>query len=256
MQDKKYIVYVHKNKINGKLYFGITCQDIEKRWRRNGKGYTYSCDTVFGRAIKKYGWDSFSHKVLYRNFSEEEAKWKEKFLIKMFHTYIHDPLCNGYNMTMGGEGVAGMHLSEETKRKISEAQKGEKGNNYGKHLNSEVKEKISKSLKGRISPNKGKKMSDETKRKMSISRTGLKRTYEFRQNASDRMKDGKSPHCKKVIQLDLHGNKINEYYSLTSAALSVDGDKSSIARCCKGKQKTAKGYIWRYQEDYLLTYTA
>ena len=242
---------MHKNKINGKMYIGITCQDIDKRWRKDGKGYLYSCDTVFGRAIEKYGWDNFEHKILYQNFTEEQAKWKEKLLIKLFHTYIHDEKCNGYNMTFGGEGFSGMRHTEETKKKISESQRGEKGNNYGKHLSTETKSKISKRLKGRTSPMKGRTLSLETKEKMSKSRTGLKRTEEFKKKQSERIKGVNSYVSKKVVQIDIiTGNKIHEYYSLTNAAECVNGDRSSIARCCKGKQNTAAGYKWMYYEDY------
>ena len=34
----KFKVYCHKNKINNKLYFGITSQTLNARWRK-GKGY-------------------------------------------------------------------------------------------------------------------------------------------------------------------------------------------------------------------------
>ena len=37
-----YIVYQHKNKINGKNYFGITSQNPIERWRKDGSGYKTS----------------------------------------------------------------------------------------------------------------------------------------------------------------------------------------------------------------------
>ncbi len=60
----------------------------------------------------------------------------------------------------------GRHLSEETKRKIGEAQKGNK-NWLDKHPSEETKKKIGLSLLG-------KKVSIETKRKMSIHQLGEK----------------------------------------------------------------------------------
>jgi hypothetical protein len=37
-EDKKWCVYVHTNKFNGKKYVGITSTKPEDRWR-NGRGY-------------------------------------------------------------------------------------------------------------------------------------------------------------------------------------------------------------------------
>lgn len=47
-----------------------------------------------------------------------------------------------------------------------------------------------------------------------------------------------------VTQYDLQGNIIKEWESIISAkkALNV----YNIDRCCKGKQHTAKGYMWKY----------
>ena len=62
---------MHENNINGKRYIGITSNNVEVRWK-NGHGYSEKLP--IGRAIRKYGWDNFSHKILYENLSETEAK--------------------------------------------------------------------------------------------------------------------------------------------------------------------------------------
>ena len=73
---------------------------------------------------------------------------------------------NGYIHPMTGK----TH-SEETKKKISEAQKGQK-HRLGKTHSEESKKKMSESHKGQIPWNKGKKASTETLEKMRKSRLG------------------------------------------------------------------------------------
>ena len=56
-------------------------------------------------------------------------------------------------------------------------------------------------------------------------------------------------HALKVIQYDINGNKLKEFPSLTDAAEFVGlTSTSSIAKCCKGKRRSAGGYLWRYKE--------
>ena len=62
-----YTVYQHKNKINGKIYIGITSKDPEKRWGHNG--YNYKSSSYFYSAIQKYGWDNFEHNILFTLFN-------------------------------------------------------------------------------------------------------------------------------------------------------------------------------------------
>ena len=76
-------VYMHKNKLNGKIYIGIT-KNIYHRWRGSGLGYRNN--EHFYRAIMKYGWSNFEHTVLFENLSREEACLKEKELIDIFST--------------------------------------------------------------------------------------------------------------------------------------------------------------------------
>lgn len=65
-KDKKFVVYIHKNLINGKVYIGQT-SNLSERWRCDGKNYFNSIK--FYNAIKKYGWCNFSHEVIYDNLS-------------------------------------------------------------------------------------------------------------------------------------------------------------------------------------------
>lgn len=80
---RKYVVYEHVNKSNGKRYIGITCKKPEYRWNE-GKNYV-GC-THFYRAIKKYGWDGFEHVILADNLTESAAKEMEIRLIKEFNS--------------------------------------------------------------------------------------------------------------------------------------------------------------------------
>lgn len=91
-----YTVYCHLNKITGKRYIGQTCQNPEKRWGQDGKGYI-SCPK-FWNAIQKYGWNNFEHIILFTKLSSEEADLIEMKLIQDFNT-IED----GYNIKIGGK---------------------------------------------------------------------------------------------------------------------------------------------------------
>lgn len=56
-------------------------------------------------------------------------------------------------------------------------------------------------------------------------------------------------HALEVIQYDINGNKLREFPSLTDAAEFVGlSNTSGIAKCCKGKRRSAGGYLWRYKE--------
>lgn len=92
-----YYLYAHVNKINYKIYIGITSKKPKYRWD-NGNGYV-NC-TYFYKAIKKYGWDNFEHIVLAKNISKEFALKLEKFYIKKCNSHNEK---YGYNCTTGGD---------------------------------------------------------------------------------------------------------------------------------------------------------
>lgn len=56
----------------------------------------------------------------------------------------------------------------------------------------------------------------------------------------------KNINSKKVYQLDLLGNKIKIWNSISLASKFYNIPKSNIIKCCKGKRKSAGNFRWNY----------
>ena len=153
---------------SGKSYIGITSKKPEYRWK-NGRGYNPKFP--FGKAIEKYGWENIRHEILDTNIDEFEAKCLEEYYIFSYRTYVGFSDCNGYNLTLGGDGQVGWEPTEESRIKNSEAHKGKTPWIKGKHHTDETRRKMSNSQKGN-SHHKGHHHSDETRRKQSEANKG------------------------------------------------------------------------------------
>ena len=68
--------------------------------------------------------------------------------------------------------MLGKHLSEETRKKISESNNGENNPMFGKHHSADTRKKMSEALKGENNPMFGKHHSEETCKKISEARKG------------------------------------------------------------------------------------
>jgi group I intron endonuclease len=277
-KNGNYCVYIHTCKINHKAYIGITNQQPEKRWGKNGYRYLEKhsngeyVQPIFARALNKYkDWDNdWEHIIFMDGLSEYDAKQTEIKLIALFKTNV----CKygdkyGYNCTDGGEGCSGRIPSEETRKKISESHKGEnnpmygvrltgdknhmygrtgdKHPNYGKHQTEETKKKISKA-------NSGRHPSDETRAKMSKSQKGRVTSEETKQKISKANKgkiaSGDKWNARPIVQLDDDGNLIKEWDCIASAYRALGICRSSIPHCLMGKQKSAGGFKWMDLSDY------
>ena len=93
---KQYTIYMHKNKINGKVYIGQTCQILANRWGSDGRRYK---GQIFYNAIQKYGWDNFEHIILKEGLTQEEANQQEIYYIQLYQSTNKN---FGYNVTKGG----------------------------------------------------------------------------------------------------------------------------------------------------------
>ena len=60
-------------------------------------------------------------------------------------------------------------------------------------------------------------------------------------------KSGKlSPTAIPVLQFDLNGNLVKEWDCAADVEREIGIKRTNISSCCKGKSKSAGGYIWRY----------
>lgn len=93
MNIKEKYVYKLTNKINNKVYIGQT-NNIKRRIQEHK--HDVKTKSHIHRAIKKYGWESFSVEVLYYGpeYDEEERKWVQY--------YDSTNKEKGYNITTGG----------------------------------------------------------------------------------------------------------------------------------------------------------
>ena len=263
MEERNYTVYIHENKINGKKYIGITRIKVQKRWGYEGSNYK-NC-TYFWRAIKKYGWNNFSHEILFQNLTGAEASELEKVLIKTFKSSDKK---YGYNIATGGACTRG--IKEETRKKFRDLGKG-------RTLSKEIRRKISEHVPDRSGKNnpmygvhldKGRpiicldngveyKSVYEITSTLKLKEGGVRAVLAKRQNST------KGYHFVYKEEYD-----INNYYSLSinggkeiictdtdeifssihDCAIKLGLNESSIVRVCKGKIRSTKGFHFQYWE--------
>ena len=220
-----YAVYQHKNKINGKVYIGITSQKPEQRW--GSQGCNYKSSPHFYSAIQKYGWDNFEHNILFTDLTKEQACLKEQELIKEYNSTNRE---FGYNSTSGGDIFT---MNEETKQKMSQAMIRNQ-NGLGHPCSEEKKEKISNAQKGR-------KFTEEHKQK--LSEAAKNRHVPCSEEKKQILKE--KSHKKSVYCEEL--DKIFESVQECSRQLGIPA--TSISKLCNGRGKTLKGYHLRYYND-------
>lgn len=187
-----WVIYVHTLTLDGRKYIGQT-NDIHSRWKPSA----YKTCTKFYNAIQEYGWNNFTHEIIYDNLTLEEANELEEKLIAEY-----DTINNGFNLDSGGLN----HLhSQETKDKMSKTRKG-----------------VPKS--------------EEHKKAISEALKGYERTPEHNRN------NQLAQHRKEVQCIETG----IIYESLADAERKTGILGETISRNCRGKQKSASGYHWRF----------
>ena len=165
---------------------------VYEAYNTNDKSYNLPKN----RWIRKHV--NISYKILeecsYDIWAEKEIYWISNFK-------------NLLNVSKGGLGGSNPIMSEETKKKISKA-------------------------------NKGRQATCETREKMSLRRKGVKR---------DCMKLllEKNYNSKHIYQYSLTGEFIKKWNCTKEAALFYSIKPCCLTDCIKGRQKTSAGFIWK-----------
>jgi group I intron endonuclease len=205
-------IYLITNKIDGKKYIGQTVEkDVYERWRAHFKKRT-NC-RYLKHAFEKYGKENFKFEIICICFDKDCNTYENEYM-KKYNTIVP----NGYNLREAGNHG---HQNEETKKKIGDSLRL----HYSK-LTDEQMETFRKIHRVKNTRNIGKKMSDEHKEKMSKCR-----------------KDKKKVNC-----YSLENEFIATHESLADAERKTGAAHGSISKCCRGKTKTVKGFIWKYAE--------
>ena len=187
----------------------MTSREPMKRWNN---GWGYQNNSKMWNDIQNSDWNTdWEHNILGQFENKQKALNVEEMFIWLF-----DSTNDGYNISSYGNGH--YERTEEQKRKTSEA-------NTGKHRSEESKKKISEALSGEKAYWYGKHHSEEYRKKIS-----------------------QSMGVNGILQFSKDGELIAEYSSIHEAERQTGCNQGNICRCCKGKRKSAGGFIWRYKE--------
>ena len=258
---RKGIIYVYFNRAKyekegiEKYYVGQTVGTMEQRAGKDGIRYGWddpNFNSKFAKGIRKWGWNAFEGRVLEEVY-EEDLNELEKFYIEQF-----DSFKNGYNSTLGGDGVRGYNYNEEAKKNQSIAQKKrfedpkerEKQSLAGKkHYEDEKeREKISIANKKRY---KDTKEREKTSKAMKKSWEDPKR----RKKQSEKLSGEKNGNARNV-----YCRELNIVFSYTKLAAEycknvLNIKIGQIDLTCNGKRKStgklADGtkLTWNWLED-------
>ena len=149
----------------------------------------------------------------------------EDFYMDLFKSF-------GFKLTNLASGGSGGNFGDEINKKISEKLKG-------RIINDIWRDKI---RKGSI----GRKHSEETKERYRQERLGSKNPM---YNVT-RKKEWDKNKRKKIIQLDLNDNFLNQWDSIQDAVIVTNTNRTSINYVLQNKRNTAGGYKWKYYDIY------
>ena len=226
-------IYKITNLKNGKIYIGQSI-DVKRRfWDHRCASHEGNRHLQF--ALKKYGKESFKYEIL-EECAAADLDERERYWIKK--------LKPEYNVSPGGQGRGRRH-TDETKEIIRQ-----KARLFWEGLSGEKKAAIiQNNLTG---PKTGHAVSDQTRQKIREANIGKRQTPETieKRKAAIKVKklsgyvQSNAGHRKKVICIETG----EAFESVKAAALKIGVDPSNITNVLKGKQRSTKGFHFKYLE--------
>lgn len=261
INDKEYygIIYKIENKINHKVYIGQTTEEngFNGRYCCKGEGiervynyhnYRKNRDADYNphllNAIEKYGFDSFVIDEIFDvALSLDELNDKEIFYIEQFDSFY-----NGYNRTLGGEGMLGYAApsGKDNKFSIRVCQISPDGKlikiwySFG-------------DIQKELGISKGSVANVCTGRKETAG--GFVWVYE---KDYDENKDysripktrGGANFTKPILLLDSNNNIVQEFISAVEAGAILGVSKQEVSRICRHERKRPK-YNLIFKSEYM-----
>lgn len=227
-----------------KVYIGQTW-DIDRTKDMRYKNLNCKGQIKLYNSLVKHGWDNHIFETeheLNENISQQEL---DEFEVKYWQQYIDQ----GFEMLNLKEPGRGGKHSKETCEKISKARMGRKDTEETK-LKRSIANKGQKRTEEQKQKMRGRIDSEEVRTKRANSLTGKIQSQETIQKRVNTVREkGLYKKGRPVLQYDLKGNFIKEWDKIVDASKIINLHPTSVLFCCKGKQKTAGGFIWKYKTE-------
>jgi group I intron endonuclease len=228
------LIYKITNRITNKVYVGVTRRTLALRWRGHLKQAAQGKLYPLYRAMRRDGLQNFSIEQLDVADTEKAMFEKEMAWISKLKS---NQKPHGYNLTHGGVGILVVDYakrprppcSEETRRKIGEANTGVRNGNYGTHP----------------------KRSEATKRKMSIAmKTSAKlqasrKSKAFRQKLSDIQ-------SRSVVIIE-NNQIVATVKNLKEAAKKLNCTHGNVKNARRDQRPVAGRFYIMYKDDHNMT---
>ena len=280
--------YIYKitNIVNGKIYIGQTRNKVEDRWKQHivdSKTPTgWQVNSILYKSIRKYGEKSFNIEIV-EECDNQLLNEREKYWIKYYNSYAGNKGSNGYNLTLGGDGCKkyDCEIFEKLWRKGLSASEIARQMGCARHTvilflktipgyeERAKKDRYKAILKVNQSKNTPIDVYNldgvfiktfisqvEAAKELHIDKGNISAVLKGKSQCVGEYQmvyHGENPpnyfgRKKKVIQFDECGGFVNEFDDASQAAKAVNGDSSSISKCCRGERATAYGYMWKYKK--------